>query len=273
MGTAFHLTDGYALGDLHTYVQRAARVYDGAARLIAEDGVLGAYTAILYPRGLLDTCPTVLGLRTFALTCDATFDAVIPLRSLLGRLSQVRINTPVGDQDAAFGVTDAANAYPTPGADGGSAMASVPEHSFVAPDALGGDPAPSVEQPGIRVELPQEVHTVTWAGISPPRTGWRELGSMDAAQLLSLARAGSAEVAGEVRPGVPESVVQRALAEVWSAPIPGLEYLPTGVAFAAFILGFLADDPVRVYETGPWHRLSMERGHVLVRQRNWSLRQ
>ena len=36
-------------------------------RLIAGSGVLAVYTAILYPRGLLDQTPTVLGLRTFAI--------------------------------------------------------------------------------------------------------------------------------------------------------------------------------------------------------------
>ena len=39
-------------------------------RLIADSGVLAAYVAVFYPVGLLDETPTVLGLRTFALTGD-----------------------------------------------------------------------------------------------------------------------------------------------------------------------------------------------------------
>ncbi|HEU4757582.1 MAG TPA: hypothetical protein VFS72_13020, partial [Agromyces sp.] len=61
----FTLADSLSLGDLHTYLQRAARVEDGSVRLVAGNGILAVYTAILYPRGILDESPTVLGLRTF----------------------------------------------------------------------------------------------------------------------------------------------------------------------------------------------------------------
>jgi len=59
---------------------------------------------------------------------------------------------------------------------------------------------------------------------------------------------------------------------VWGRGIPGLEYVPTGAAFGAFSLGFLGDDPVRLFETGPWTRLTTRRGHVLVRQKPWTLK-
>jgi len=37
-------------------------------------------------------------------------------------------------------------------------------------------------------------------------------------------------------------------------------------------LGFLGDDEnANIYETGPWTRVSTERGHVLVKRRSWSL--
>jgi hypothetical protein len=48
--------------------------------------------------------------------------------------------------------------------------------------------------------------------------------------------------------------------------------VPTGAAFGAFSLGFLGDDAVRLYETGPWTRLTTRRGHVLVRQKPWTLK-
>ena len=45
-----------------------------------------------------------------------------------------------------------------------------------------------------------------------------------------------------------------------------------GAAFAALSLGFLGeDDPVAVYESGPWTRLTTKRGHVLVKRRAWTL--
>src|SRR3954467_7183438 len=85
MSSSFSLVDRMSVGDLQTYLARAARVEDGSVRLIAGSGVLAVYTAILYPAGLLDEAQTVLGLRTLALADDAQFDAGAPLRPLLAR--------------------------------------------------------------------------------------------------------------------------------------------------------------------------------------------
>ena len=89
MSQQFTLVDSLALEDLTTYLSRAARVEDGSTRLIAASRVLAVYTAAFYPAGLHDDTPTVLGLRTFALTDDATFDVVVPLRSMLDRLARL----------------------------------------------------------------------------------------------------------------------------------------------------------------------------------------
>lgn len=86
MTDAFTLQDSLALGDLRTYLGRAGRVEDGSVRVIAGGGVLAVYAAVLYPAGLLDESPTVLGLRTFALPEREEFDVVVPLGSLLRRI-------------------------------------------------------------------------------------------------------------------------------------------------------------------------------------------
>jgi hypothetical protein len=88
MSETFTLQDSLALSDLATYLSRAARVEDGSVRLISGGGVLAVYTAVLYPIGLLDESPTVLGLRTFALSEVQEFDAVVPIASLLMRLER-----------------------------------------------------------------------------------------------------------------------------------------------------------------------------------------
>ncbi|WP_167139258.1 hypothetical protein [Diaminobutyricimonas sp. TR449] len=88
MSSTFTLVDSYALDDLHTLLGRAARVEEGSVRLIADSGVLAVYVAVLYPIGLMDETPTVLGLRTFALAETATFDEVVPVRSLIERLER-----------------------------------------------------------------------------------------------------------------------------------------------------------------------------------------
>lgn len=90
MSHTFSLVDSLSLDDLHVYLSRAARIEEGSVRLIAGSGVLAAYVAVLYPIGLLDESPTVLGLRTFALTDKASFDAVVPVRSLIERIVRLQ---------------------------------------------------------------------------------------------------------------------------------------------------------------------------------------
>lgn len=223
MSRTFSLADSLSLDDLDVFLARAARVEDGSVRLIAGSGVLAVYVAVLYPAGLIDETPTVLGLRTFALTARDSFDVVVPLGSLQQRLT--RLKAAVEDSAAPVLVT-----------------------------------------------LPIEVNTMTWAAISPPRGGWRTLGDAEHARFEAVARAGIEEVAAAIPTGTGEQLVRQVRREVWGRPIQGLEHIPAGGAFAAHALGFLgADDPVMVYETGPWTRLTTKRGHVLIKRRDWSL--
>lgn len=121
------------------------------------------------------------------------------------------------------------------------------------------------------IGVPMEVNTATWAAISPPRGGWQSIGEVSAAALDTAARAGIRDVASAVPDGAGEQIVRKVRAEVWGRPVPGAEHIPSGAAFAAFALGFLGEDAVRVYETGPWTRLTTQRGHVLVKRRAWNL--
>lgn len=224
MSQTFSLVDSLSLGDLQVFLSRAQRVEDGSVRLIAGSGVLAVYVAVLVPAGLLDESPTVLGLRTFALTGADNFDVVVPVRSLLERLNRL-------------------------------------QGEIVDPTAP------------VIVSLPMQVNTVTWTAISPPRGGWKALESVEVSVLEAVAKSGIDEVAAAIPTGTGEQIVQRVRSEVWGHPISGLEYVPAGAAFAGLSLGFLGGPgPVRIYETGPWTRLTSERGHVLVKRRAWSLR-
>ena len=105
MSRSFTLVDSLALGDLHVFLGRARRVEDGSVRLIAGSGVLAVYVSVLHPAGLLDESPTVLGLRTFAITAAEgaapdSFDAVVPLGSLLGRIESQLAATTAGTEPA-----------------------------------------------------------------------------------------------------------------------------------------------------------------------------
>ncbi|MCU1482860.1 MAG: hypothetical protein JWQ19_3646 [Subtercola sp.] len=219
MVQSFSLVDALALGDLKVFLGRAARVGTGSVRLIGGQGVLAVYASVLAPKGLLDDAPTVLGLRTFALTDKAlAFDEIISIRALLDRLALLSV-------------------------------------------VVNGETGP------VDISLPPAEGLAAWAGISPPRGGWKNLGTVDAAVLEKSAGDGISEVAAALPPETGEQLVHKVRSQVWGRAIPSIER-PTaaGAAFAAVSLGFLRhDDPVALYESGPWTRLTTRRGHVLSR--------
>jgi hypothetical protein len=225
MSQALTLVDGLALRDLQVYLSRATRIEEGSVRLIAGGGILAVYVAVIYPAGLLDEVPTVLGLRTFALTDTGPVDAVVPIRSLLERVNRL---------DAEM-------------------------KEAVAP---------------VTLTVPMGVNTVTWAAISPPKGGWIARPSTTTGVLNRIAREGIAEVAEAVPTGTGVQLVQKVRAEVWGRDIDGLEDIAAGGAFAALSLGFLSDneaDEVRIFESGPWTRITSPRGHVLIKRKAWRL--
>lgn len=130
----------------------------------------------------------------------------------------------------------------------------------------GTDPATPVA-----IGLPAAVSTIVWAGISPPRGGWQRMSPLVPTGFAAAARAGIEEVATAIPAGTGEQIVHRVRSEVWGRPLPEAEHLPAGTAFALESLGFLGDDLVQQFATGPWIRLSTARGHVLVKQSAWSL--
>ncbi|RFA08784.1 hypothetical protein B7R54_05745 [Subtercola boreus] len=216
---SFSLADALSLGDFKVFLGRSARVGTGSVRLIGGQGVLAVYASVLAPKGLLDTGPTVLGLRTFALTDrELVFDEIVSIRALLDRL----------------------------------ALLSVVANGGTGP---------------VEVNLPPSEGPTAWAGISPPRGGWTNLGLVDSAVLEKTAGDGISEVAAALPPDTGEQLVHRVRSQVWGRPIEGIGHeTASGAAFAAVSLGFLRpDDPVALYESGPWTRLSTRRGHILTR--------
>jgi hypothetical protein len=123
----------------------------------------------------------------------------------------------------------------------------------------------------VTISVPSVVSTIVWAGISPPRGGWQRMAPLAASGFATAARAGIDEVASAIPAGVGELIVHRVRGEVWGRPLPEAAHLPAGTAFALESLGFLDDDPVQQFATGPWMRLTTARGHVLVKQSAWSL--
>jgi len=128
----------------------------------------------------------------------------------------------------------------------------------------------------VEVGVPLPVYSVSWAGIAPPRSGWVRLErAVPSEALATAAAAGMREVAEALPDNPGEAIVRQVRGAVWGEPIEGAEALPRGAAFAAQSLGFLPPDGEHedgeLFEIGPWTRLSLRRGHVLVKRRSWSL--
>ena len=116
------------------------------------------------------------------------------------------------------------------------------------------------------VGLPDTALSPAWAGIAPPRGGWQEQDGIDAAVLAAKAQSGMTRVADAVPTDAGEDAVRTVRAAVWGERDDELGGLPLGAAFAALSMGFISGaETVRVFTSGPWTRLTLQRGHVLVR--------
>ncbi|MCC2032311.1 hypothetical protein [Microbacterium allomyrinae] len=116
------------------------------------------------------------------------------------------------------------------------------------------------------VLLPDTALSPAWAGIAPPREGWALRDGIEASVLAAKAQGGIARVADAVPTDAGEDAVRAVRASVWGAPDDELGGLPLGVAFAALSMGFInGGETARVLVSGPWTRISLQRGHVIVR--------
>lgn len=76
--------------DLATLLSRARSVDpDAAVRLQAFAHVLATWVPVIYPAGLLDTSPVVLGLRVSALARPSNSDITVPAASVVDRIARI----------------------------------------------------------------------------------------------------------------------------------------------------------------------------------------
>lgn len=292
-----------AMRDLETYLARAARIEDGAVRIQASGGSVAVWVPVLRPASILDTEPTVLGLRVLA---GAVHDA----RVSATRGTDEDARTAVGDPasgHSVVGETEPGQAGAIDGATGRSGGASgrfladgtqpepVDLDAVVQLRALRDRFARGIDR---ELPIPDERVLADWAGVLPPRGGWTRTGEVSEAELAALAADGIREVGSAyslpdvsaaavpatgdapetsaARP--PETSVigqetpDQRRSRVWSERAPQLDGLPAGVAFGAEALGFLAPRGVQaphavIATAGGWGRLTTARGHILVRQR------
>jgi hypothetical protein len=217
MNNFFFLPDLESTIDLQSFLSRAKRLDpEGMVRFRAFGDVLACYVAPIFAGSLMDSGPTVLGLRTIELATEAELDALIPLTSALDRLAKMVSDAEAGKADFKFDLPDSQRA--------------------------------------------------AWAGISPPRTAWQDMGSINEVRLTQIARDGIAEVAAAIPESVGGPIAARIRGEIWGRGIDLETKVPTGAAFAAAGLGFLTEnEEVGLFHTDGWVRLSAIHGHVLAR--------
>ena len=143
---------------------RARRLDEaGAVRLIADSGVLAVYVAVITPKGLLDRGPTVLGLRTFALS-DGGFDVVVPIGSM-----QVRVDAALAsaaDGAVSIGVPAAVNTVVwsaiSPPRGGWQRMAPVDAAGFAAAARAGIEEVATAIPEGTGEQIVHRVRSEVW---------------------------------------------------------------------------------------------------------------
>lgn len=96
MSAVIRCEDAAGGRDLMTYLRRAARIEDGAVRIVGEPGFVAVWVPVLRPQGLLDAEPIVLGLRVIRASIEGAADSdqrngvvdiVVPIRGFLDRFA------------------------------------------------------------------------------------------------------------------------------------------------------------------------------------------
>ncbi len=121
------------------------------------------------------------------------------------------------------------------------------------------------EEGALTLPMPDTRLNAAWAGVLPPVGEWVPHGAISMQSLRAVAREGMERVASQL-PDQPGEAMVRSLRErVWAVDmVPGL---PAIAAFAAEVMGFLADErPATFALSRTWARVTTNGGHVLVRR-------
>jgi hypothetical protein len=126
-----------------------------------------------------------------------------------------------------------------------------------------------IDEEGESVAVPAPVTGPAWAGVLPPRGGWRELARVTHGELRAKAAAVVAEFRERAAGADGSREALDALAEeIWSHALTGTP-LPLRAVHAAHALGFLRTRdpaaPATVLSSGVWLRLGTPLGSIAVR--------
>lgn len=116
------------------------------------------------------------------------------------------------------------------------------------------------------IDLGETAVRPAWTGVTPPRAGWAPSGRIASDVLAARAQWGMAAVADALPSDPGEEIVRAARLRVWAEPDEALGSQLRAVAFGAVAMGFvLGEEHARVFSAPGWARLSLSRGHILVR--------
>ncbi|WP_346844720.1 transcriptional regulator [uncultured Rothia sp.] len=207
--------------DLQTLILRIRSVdKNSAVRLLARGNLLAMYVSTMSPETLLDTAPTILGMRAVQLAEATEVDVVVESSALLDRLARI-------------------------------------------------------EEENYYLRVPPVTVNATWAGITPPVSGWVEKKPLAASLLFATAEAGMKAVDDALPQNPGHAVVSTVRSRIWSSPLNSSQSgendleVPSAVAFTAVVLGFLPqkyEGEIRLFTCGDWVRLNAPAGFVLVKR-------
>ncbi|MFJ6215275.1 hypothetical protein ACIQGZ_18370 [Streptomyces sp. NPDC092296] len=128
----------------------------------------------------------------------------------------------------------------------------------------------ALDEPAAALRVPPTVTGPAWAGLLPPRTGWRRLASPAAAPVAAAVAQAVAEFRARseaLKSGSRTRAALDALAdEIWSRPLEAAPAVPLRAAHAAQVLGFIRPGTgLAVFAAGGWLRLSAPHGSVALR--------
>lgn len=166
MARLFELVDASSVEDVRTYLTRARAVDDdGAVRFQGVGGAVGIWTCALSRLGLLDTTPTVLGLRTAGLAQPSSLDAVVGLGAVLDRMPRsqgaenglVRL-PPYHEQAAWAGIS--------PSLSGWEAVGAIAAQDLVTTAKAGTEEVARTVPTDSGREMVQRVRSAVWSRVS-----------------------------------------------------------------------------------------------------------
>ncbi|MYW09051.1 hypothetical protein GT034_11920 [Streptomyces sp. SID2563] len=146
-----------------------------------------------------------------------------------------------------------------------------PHHLDVTVSA--GDLSESLPNEGLEAALPAPVTGPPWAGVLPPRGGWRERSGLPGPVALRAALTAAVTEFRDRDEALPEDRRTREERDrighdIWSRTLASTE-LPLRAVHAAQSLGFLRADPafpVALLAAGSWLRLRTPYGSVALRR-------